>query len=319
MLSAAILGLATFAFGVGPVGFGSDTVGKADTLFDLLGRADEIHVDDDASASDDENAEPTCGLLNVASLQLSILSEPWLDLPEAEIEVASHVDSHGVVITYEQIAKRLDRPADYEAYRYPVARFLGWPRVVSGYDLDRPSESQRRGSMKATGHGGVDLAQFMGAPINMVPLSHQVGPAEVIYVGPLFGNTVVTRHVVREAGGNRDYVLLFGHLSEPAPNLRRGYLIRSGDLVGKVGDSDSPNLVHLHLEARRVKDGVDARKLGPDGILGSTVVTDPRNVLPLAVGQASASCRSRGRDALYMLGDRPRLTWMTVPRPFEAR
>ena len=76
--------------------------------------------------------------------------------------------------------------------------------------------------------------------------------------------------------------------------MTRGHEVREGEVVGLVGDSDSPNLVHLHLEARRVRDGVDASKLGPDTILSRTTVTDPRNVLPPRdPGRRSSSCRLR--------------------------
>lgn len=222
------------------------------------------------------------------------LDAPWLGLPEALVLGGSHIDAQGVETAYEQIPRRWDVDADYEGYRYPVARVPGWPSVISGYDLDLPNALQRRGTMRAVGHGGVDLAQAMGAPITMVPLTHQVGDAVVVYVGPLFGNTVVTRHRLREGGGQRDYVLLFGHLSEAAPAMRRGHEVREGELVGLVGDSDSPNLVHLHLEARRVRDGVDASRLGPDTILTRTTVTDPRNVLPPRDPQRrSSACRLR--------------------------
>ena len=240
------------------------------------------------------------------------LEAPWLGLPEPLVAGGSHVDARGVTTAYEQVPRRWDVPADYEAYRYPVARYLGWPQVISGYDLDRPNELQRRGSMRAVGHGGVDLAQAMGAPIVMVPLTHQIGDAVVIYVGPLFGNTVVTRHRLREGGAQRDYVLLFGHLSEAAPAMRRGHEVHEGELVGLVGDSDSPNLVHLHLEARRVRDGIDASKLTSDAILSRTTVTDPRNVLPLRTPERRASsCRFRSYRA--SLGDFA----LAPPQPFS--
>jgi murein DD-endopeptidase MepM/ murein hydrolase activator NlpD len=62
--------------------------------------------------------------------------------------------------------------------------------------------------------------------------------------------------------------------------------LKEGDVVGFVGDTGSPELVHLHWEARRVRDGVDARakvKLGGGALLADdvSVVCDPRNVLPL--------------------------------------
>ena len=77
----------------------------------------------------------------------------------------AHRERTGRWAVYEQIPRRPDRPASYDAYRYPVPPGLPDGHfVVSGYDLDRPDESQRRGrSLHATGHGGVDL------PIRAVP------------------------------------------------------------------------------------------------------------------------------------------------------
>ena len=207
--------------------------------------------------------------------------------PEAEPSENAHHDKHGRWIVYDQIPRRPDRPADYAAYRYPVPCESDRTCVVSGYDLDRPDDAQRRGwRLSHVGHGAVDLPQRKGTPITMVPLEHQEGDAEVVYVGALFGTTVITRHTLREAGQLRDYVLLFGHLDAPAPGLAPGAHIPEGQLVGFVGDTGSPELVHLHLEARRVRDGVDVGKLGrssPGGLVANeyTVVCDPRNVLPL--------------------------------------
>jgi murein DD-endopeptidase MepM/ murein hydrolase activator NlpD len=201
----------------------------------------------------------------------------------------AHRERTGRWTVYEQIPRRPDRPASYDEYRYPVPPGLpGGHFVMSGYDLDRPDESQRRGrALHAVGHGGVDLPDPRGTPIRLVPLENQVGDADVVYVGPLFGTTVVTRHTVREGGRLRDYVLLYGHLEEAAPGLAAGRALKEGDVVGAVGDTGSPELVHLHLEARRVRDGLDAAQRvkergGPSLLEGdATVVCDPRNVLPL--------------------------------------
>ncbi len=63
--------------------------------------------------------------------------------------------------------------------------------------------------------------------------------------------------------------------------------MKEGELVGFVGDTGSPELIHLHLEARRVRDGVDIAdriRVHAGGALieaDATVVCDPRNVLPL--------------------------------------
>jgi murein DD-endopeptidase MepM/ murein hydrolase activator NlpD len=198
----------------------------------------------------------------------------------------AHRERSGKWVLYEQIPRRPDRPSDYDLYKYPIPPGLpGGHAVISGYDLDRPDETQRRGrTLHAVGHGGVDLPQARGTPVAMIALDHQQGDAEVVYTGPLFGNTVVTRHTLHEGGGLRDYILLFGHLDAIAPGLSKGQTVHVGDVVGVVGDTGSPELIHLHLEARRVREGVDVSAVAtPNALLAAevSVVCDPRNVLPL--------------------------------------
>ena len=106
----------------------------------------------------------------------------------------------------------------------------------------------------------------------------------MLYTGPLFGTTVVTRHTLREGGRLLDYVVLFGHLDSIAPGVAPGVALKNGDPVGAVGDTGSPSIVHLHYEVRRVREGVDLAKVPAGGMLVQDVVTvvcDPRNVLPL--------------------------------------
>jgi hypothetical protein len=216
----------------------------------------------------------------------------WIGAPWPTIKKNGHTDKGGEWIEYDQIGRRWDRPVSYAAYRYPLANTF----VVSGYDLDKPDELQRRGRMSAVGHGGVDLPEKKGTPITMITLDHQMGDAEVLFVGHLFGETVVTRHTVREGGRKRDYVLLFGHLDEAAEGVRRGRRLRAGQLVGYVGNTDSPEFVHLHLEARRLREGIDPWKVAPWNINARevSVVTDPRNVLPLlAPRKAKPTCAPR--------------------------
>jgi murein DD-endopeptidase MepM/ murein hydrolase activator NlpD len=193
----------------------------------------------------------------------------------------AHQDKSGRWSVYEQVPRRLDRPSDYDAYRYPVTCD---GCVVSGYDLDLPDALQRRGrKLRQVGHGAVDLLQSRGTPVTVVALDRQRGDGEVLYVGPLFGITVATRQTVREGGQLRDYVVLFGHLDAAGAGVQPGARVKDGDVIGYVGDTGSPSLVHLHLEVRRVRDGVDPAKLGPNALVdgSSTVVCDPRNVLPL--------------------------------------
>jgi len=208
--------------------------------------------------------------------------------PEAPVSANAHRTRNGRWQAYEDIPRRPDRTPDYDAYRYPVPPGLpGGHSVVSGFDLDKPDEAQRRGrTLHAVGHGGVDLPQVRGTPVKVVALEHQEGDAEVLWVGALFGTTVLTRQTVREGGRPRDYVVLFGHLDGVAPAVNPGAVLKDGDVVGFVGDTGSPELVHLHWEARRLRDGVDAAsvvKRGGAQLLADevSVVCDPRNVLPL--------------------------------------
>ncbi|MCC6663054.1 MAG: M23 family metallopeptidase [Polyangiaceae bacterium] len=205
----------------------------------------------------------------------------------AELTAAenAHRDRSGAWRFYEQIPRRPERPSDYRRYRWPVPPLPGQNLVVSGYDLDRPDVQQRRGAhIKAVGHGGLDLGQRRGAEVRLVNLEHQTADAEVLFVGEVFGNSVVTRHSVREGDRLREYVIVYGHLEGAAPGLSRGMNVREGALLGFVGDSGSPGDVHLHLEVRRVRDGVNVATLAPGELTKNarTVACDPRNVMPLA-------------------------------------
>ncbi|MGC4063388.1 MAG: M23 family metallopeptidase [Polyangiaceae bacterium] len=202
-----------------------------------------------------------------------------------EPERNRHRTRSGEITEYDQIPRRPERPKDYRLYRYPVEPLAGQSLLMSGYDLHLPDESQRRGSkLKATGHGGIDLAQKRGAEVRLVALEHQMEAAEVLYVGWLFGNSVVTLHRINEAGERREYIAIFGHLEKPARDLAASDVLDEGALVGYVGDSDSPGAVHLHLEIRQVRPGIEARGLAPGELVDNarTVACDPRNLLPLS-------------------------------------
>ncbi|HVJ19905.1 MAG TPA: M23 family metallopeptidase, partial [Polyangiaceae bacterium] len=204
-----------------------------------------------------------------------------LALPE---ERNAHRDRQGRWQEYDHIPRLPERPEDYRQYRLPVPPPAEQSFVTSGYDLHLPDAEQRRGAdLHAVGHGGIDIAQKRGTEVHLVRLEHQEGDASVVYVGPLFGNTVVTRHLVREGGLQREYVVLFGHLERAASTIARSTVVPDGTVLGFVGDSGSPGAVHLHYEARRVREGYEAMKLEPGDITKNsrTVACDPRNVLPL--------------------------------------
>ncbi len=214
----------------------------------------------------------------------------FLDDQGDEIPLAenAHRVRSGEWQTYEHLPRTPDRPADYELYRYPVPPGLPGRSVISGYDLDLPDHQQRRGSgLRHVGHGGLDLPQVRGTPVQVVNYEHQEGAAMVLFVGDVFGRSVLLLTQIRQGAGElREYVTLFGHLAQAAPGLVAGMTVNEGDVVGLVGDSGSPGLVHLHLEIRRLRDGLDAttvlRQKGPSVLFNSasSVPTDPRNLLP---------------------------------------
>lgn len=211
---------------------------------------------------------------------------PVEDAPAADIAENSHRDRSGRVVRYEHVPRRPERPADYRKYKLPIPVLNDQSFARSGYDLDLPDAEQRRGSsLKAVGHGGLDLGAPRGTPVRAVRLEHQIGEAEVLFTGELFGTTVVTRHSVSEAGSPRDYLVLHGHL-ERAAALRVGDGAPVGATLGFVGDTGSPGAVHLHFEVRRVRDQVELRKLAPRELVHNarTIACDPRNVLELVDG-----------------------------------
>jgi len=202
-------------------------------------------------------------------------------LSEAQNE---HHDRSGRLRVYDQIPRSPERPKDFRQYRLPIPAPATQGFVGSGYDLDRPDAEQRRGAqLSAVGHGGVDLAQARGTRVQLVNLENQVGDALVLAAGHLFGNSVVTLHTLREAGALREYLVVYGHLDSIAPGISPGQTLKADSLLGYVGDSDSPGIVHLHLEVRRAREGVNAAQLALGQVTqnAKTVACDPRNVLEL--------------------------------------
>jgi murein DD-endopeptidase MepM/ murein hydrolase activator NlpD len=197
----------------------------------------------------------------------------------------AHHDKRGRFRTYEQIPRRPDRSAEYEAYRYPVPTAQGARLTMSGYDLDLPESEQRHGrKFSHVGHGGIDLPAPRGTVVQLVKLEHQEGDADVLFVGKLFGNSVITRHTVREGGRLREYVVLYGHLDRPAPGIDGDKRpLPEGSVLGYVGDTGSEGVVHLHFEIRRAREGIDLAKLPAERLVANdvSIVCDPRNVLAL--------------------------------------
>lgn len=229
------------------------------------------------------------GTLPEGPVCLRIPGENGVPLPEGRDKVLP--PSRGELVA-ESIPRRPERPVDPTAYLYPAGE-AGWPpRVRSD-----PTEP------------GLRLAVRPGERVVLLGLEGQVGPAEVIFVGELFGRTVVTAHIVEDGGSGpkavedggsaakpplkagdgprrRTYLLFHGRLGGTAPAVVRGSRLDPGTELGSAHtDHDgSAGLIDIYLEAREVREGAkldvaaDGRRL-LDAALA--VPTDLRNVLPL--------------------------------------
>lgn len=169
---------------------------------------------------------------------------------------------------YDRLPRRPDRPADPRRYRWPVA-------AVDAFD---PSP------LAAVGAIPLD-ALLLAAPVATVvtapSLEHQRGKAAVLYTGALIGQTVVTEHRVLEGTQPQIYIAVVGNLATVA--TRAGVELDAGAKLGTVGDSARRGVSGLHLEIRRVRQGVDVRALQPDEFRSraQTIACDARNILTL--------------------------------------
>ena len=120
--------------------------------------------------------------------------------------------------------------------------------------------------------------------MRLVRLEHQEGDAEVLHAGELAGferQTVVALHAVRDAGGLREYLAIFGNLARVEPGIARGLKPADGQKLGTLGAGAAPSA--LDYEIRRLRAGVAARSLAPADFVADarTVGSDARNVLVL--------------------------------------
>jgi hypothetical protein len=173
--------------------------------------------------------------------------------------------------TFEVLPRRPERPEDPRALRYPLD---GEPLILRGFD-DVAVRSEEQSPV------AVELAAERGTKVSLVSLDGQTAKARVVGVGRLVGTTVVTAHTVAEGDRTRTYLLVHGRLDAAGPDAAVGAELDPGATVGFVGDSGSPGLVRLYLEARRVREetdiaGLELAKLADASV---SVPTDLRNVL----------------------------------------
>ncbi len=172
----------------------------------------------------------------------------------------------------ERIPRRPERPADPTAYLYPVGDPDHPPRVMDG--LDQP---------------GVRLAVRPATTVVLLALAQQVGPAEVISTGDLFGRTVVTSHTVDEGARKATYLLFHGGLDHLAPGVVPGARLEAGAPLGFAPTDGGGGLIFVYFEARAVREGASIDAGEPRHLVDPAVAVaiDVRNVLPLRSQGAS--------------------------------
>jgi len=169
---------------------------------------------------------------------------------------------------YDRLPRRPDRPADMRRYRWPVSG-------VAAFD---PSPFTAPGAVALD---ALLLALPATSPVTALALEHQRGKAAVLYTGPMIGQTVVTEHRLLEGKQEQVYLVLSGSLA--SIGTQAGARLDPGAPLGTVGDSARRGQLGLHLEIRRVRQGVDVRALQPDEFRSRahTIACDARNVLLL--------------------------------------
>jgi murein DD-endopeptidase MepM/ murein hydrolase activator NlpD len=95
-------------------------------------------------------------------------------------------------------------------------------------------------------HKGVDIAAPVGTPI----IASMDGIVEEIRWDSVFGNTI-------EIGAPSGYRTFYGHCS--TIYVKKGNIIKKGDIIAGVGQSGNAAAPHLHYEISK-----DERKVNPE-------------------------------------------------------
>ena len=127
----------------------------------------------------------------------------------------------------------------------PNAKLSNWERAVAlGNIFKTPTKGRLTSRMgfrrdpftgKIAYHPGIDIANRTGTPI----YAAQIG--RVIFIGYRagYGKTVMLAHP-------KGYVTLYGHLSRIL--VKRGQVVRQGQLIGRMGNTGRSTGPHLHFE-----------------------------------------------------------------------
>jgi hypothetical protein len=168
----------------------------------------------------------------------------------------------------QQVPRKPDRSPRFTDYQLPVDPVLSVAMLDDAPDSD-------------AGELAVRIDADPNSPISLVELNGQNGPAEVVLVGQLRGVTVITRHRVAAADGEREYLAFYGHLGKPGPRIVNGARLSPLEVVGFVGSGAGTSQAWFSLETRLMRGPLQLPVQHLNELLPLSVATDVRNVLPL--------------------------------------
>lgn len=171
----------------------------------------------------------------------------------------------------ESVPRLPERPVHYGSYQLPVADVIS---VGSDLSPQQPGQPPKL---------GVRIITEPDAPVTLVDLEGETGRPEVVLVGELYGITVVVRHRVatEDADGSREYLVFYGELSRPGPNITSGAILSPMSVIGFVGDGEDDEPA-VYYEVRRQEDALAGPAEHLTQLVSKSIAVDPRNVLPLA-------------------------------------
>ena len=159
-----------------------------------------------------------------------------------------------------QFAAVIELPDDYDIYDFSQGYDSEFMRRsvygVGKYNDRRPGmyTSELFGSDPAGSrdiHIGIDIAAPVLTPVHAI-FEGTVHATKIHLGHGNYGGTVITKHVLRDAGGNiREFWALYGHLSHASVDKATlGSKVHAGDILGWLGDESENGgwNPHLHFQ-----------------------------------------------------------------------
>jgi murein DD-endopeptidase MepM/ murein hydrolase activator NlpD len=165
------------------------------------------------------------GELPVNSKQDYTLATGGLPSGSLELRIAGR-DSRG-----RAIKSAGSRSVSIQPYRFPVVGPHSFGGELSRFGSDRDGGKRKHQGQDVSAAEGTPLVAARGGVVRFT--GNQPGGAGV-YV------------VIHGAGESRDYVYM--HLVEGSLLVKNGQSVRTGQLIGKVGNTGSSSGAHLHFE-----------------------------------------------------------------------